>query len=70
MYAIELRSAKEAMGDAVNTACYLINKSPLAPLNFKTPDAVCYGSSYDYSKLKVFGCLALAHIKINWNPEL
>ncbi len=55
--------SKGFWGEAMVTAAILINKSPAVSLNFKTPDQVWTGTTGDYSKLKVFGCLALAHIK-------
>jgi hypothetical protein len=48
--------------EAANTACYLINRSPSIPLNKKTPIEVWSGTSADYSQLKVFGCIAYAHV--------
>ncbi|WVZ79960.1 hypothetical protein U9M48_027482, partial [Paspalum notatum var. saurae] len=41
---------------AANTACHLINRSPSNAIDKKTP------WRYDYSRLKVFGCLAYAHV--------
>ncbi|MCI20517.1 lysosomal alpha-mannosidase-like, partial [Trifolium medium] len=50
-------------GEAVNTAAYLINKSPSSGIDLKTPMEVWSGRSTDYSNLKVFESLAFAHVK-------
>lgn len=55
--------SKMFWGDAVTTASLLINKCPPVPLKFKTPDHVWYGTPGNYTGLKVFGCLAYAHLK-------
>lgn len=47
----------------MNTACYLINKSPFTVLNFKTPYETRSRKLADYSNLKIFCCTAYAHTK-------
>ena len=42
-------------------ACYLINRSPRAALDGKVAEEVWTGNEVDYSRLKVFGCLAYVH---------
>lgn len=54
---------KTFWGEALATAAYLINRSPSSSLNFRTPIELWNGTLADYSKLRVFGCLAYAHIK-------
>jgi ATP-binding cassette subfamily B (MDR/TAP) protein 1 len=54
---------KSFWGEAVNTAAYLINRCPSTGINLKTPMEVWSGRPSDYSNLKIFGCLAFAHIK-------
>ncbi|WJX64387.1 hypothetical protein P8452_49170 [Trifolium repens] len=54
---------KSFWGEAVNTAAYLINRCPLTGIDLKTPMEVWSGRPCDYSNLKIFGCLAFAHIK-------
>lgn len=44
-------------------SCYLVNRSSLTVLELKFPYQVQSGSPVDYSKLRVFGCTACAHIK-------
>lgn len=53
---------KQFWGEAVHTACYLINRSPSAALEYKTPQEIWNGSPVDYSVLKIFGCPAYYHI--------
>lgn len=54
--------SKSFWGEAVRIACYLINRSPSAPLNFDIPEKVWAGKDVSYSHLKVFGCKAFAHV--------
>ncbi|GJU35103.1 retrovirus-related pol polyprotein from transposon TNT 1-94 [Tanacetum coccineum] len=48
--------------EALNTACYLINRSPATAIDCKTPIEVWSGKPADYSKLRVFGCPAYYHV--------
>ena len=48
--------------EAVNMACYLINKSPRATLDRKVAEEVWTGSPVDYSSLRVFRCPTYVHI--------
>ena len=48
--------------EAVNMACYLINRSPKATLDGKVAEEVWIGSPVDYSSLRVFGCSAYVRI--------
>jgi len=48
--------------EAVDTACYLINKSPSSALEDKTPQDVCTGNKPSLSHLRVFGCDAYVHV--------
>ena len=43
-------------------ACYSINRSPRAALDRKVAEEVWTSNEVDYSRLRVFGCLAYAHI--------
>ena len=49
-------------GEAIRTACYLINRSPSVPLEFDIPEKVWTGKDVVYNHLKVFGCKAFAHV--------
>ena len=48
--------------EAVNTACYLINRAPHTGIECQIPYEVWSGSSVEYSNLKVFGCTAYYHV--------
>ena len=48
--------------EAVNTACYLINRSPSTTIECKTLEDVWFGSPADYTNLRIFGCPAYAHV--------
>ncbi|GKE26973.1 retrovirus-related pol polyprotein from transposon TNT 1-94, partial [Tanacetum coccineum] len=48
--------------EALNTACYLINRSPATAIDNKTPIEVWSGKPTHYLKLRVFGCPAYYHV--------
>jgi hypothetical protein len=48
--------------EAVQTTCYLINWSPLVPLDFDIPERVWTREDASYAHLKVFGCKTFAHM--------
>src|SRR3954471_23054695 len=50
-------------GEGVPTATYLINRCPSTALDMKTPEEVWSGHPPDLDKLRVFGCVAYAHIR-------
>ena len=55
--------SKKYWAEAVNTACYLKNRSPCQTLKGgKTPYEKWYGKKPDLSNLKTFGCVAFVHI--------
>lgn len=54
--------SKQFWVEVVTTIAYLINRSPLSALNFKTPQEIQSGKSPDLSNLRIFGCPACAHI--------
>nr|KYP51414.1 Retrovirus-related Pol polyprotein from transposon TNT 1-94 [Cajanus cajan] len=54
--------SKEFWAEAVNTAAYLVNRSPSTAIGLKTPQEVWSGKPSDYSGLRIFGCLAYAHV--------
>ena len=53
---------KSFWGEAVVTTCYLINRSPLVPLDFDILERVWTWKDIPYSHLKVFGCKAFVHV--------
>ena len=46
----------------VQTMCYLINWSPLVPLEFGIPERVGTRKDVSYSHLKVFRCMTFEHV--------
>ena len=54
--------SKSFMVEAASIACYLINHSPSAAIEKKTPQEVWSGSPATYSYLKIFLCPAYAHV--------
>ena len=48
---------------AIMTAAYLINKCPLTTLGMQTSEEVWSGHPHSLARLRVFGCLAYAHIR-------
>ncbi|KAH9767170.1 hypothetical protein KPL71_011175 [Citrus sinensis] len=54
---------KSLWAEALNTACYLVNRSPSTAIECKTPIELWSGRVADYSKLRIFGCVAYAHVK-------
>ena len=53
---------KEFWAEVVNTASYLMNRSPSTTIDFKTPKEVWDGTSSYYSCLRIFGCPAYVHV--------
>ena len=45
---------KDFWAKAINMACYIVNRTPSAPLNFKTLEKVWLDTPADYSDLKIF----------------
>ena len=53
---------QEFWAEAVETACYLVNRSPSSVLEDKTPQEVWIGKKPSLSNLTVFGCDAYVHV--------
>ena len=53
---------KEFWAEAVETTCYLVNRSPTSALIDKTPQEVWIGKKTSIKNLKVFGCDADVHV--------
>lgn len=53
---------QEFWAEAVDTACYLINRSASSVLEDKTPQEVWTGEKPSLSHLRVFGCDAYVHV--------
>ena len=56
------RIGKEFWAHAVETACYLVYKSPSSVLEDKTPHEVWTGKKTSISHLRVFGCDSYVHV--------
>lgn len=52
----------EFWGEAVATAVYLENITPIASRSFKSPYELRNGKAPSYQHLRVFGCLAYVHV--------
>ncbi|GJR40729.1 retrovirus-related pol polyprotein from transposon TNT 1-94 [Tanacetum coccineum] len=48
--------------EAVNTASYLVNRSPSTAIGIKMPQKVWSDKLSDYFDLRIFGCLAYDHV--------
>lgn len=53
---------KAMWAEAVNTAIYLINRSPAKKIKGSTPEEKWTQSKIDLSHLRIFGCKAYAHV--------
>jgi hypothetical protein len=58
---IDAKLPAKFWGDAVLTACYLRNRTPIGPKGI-TPEEVYSGKKPDIRHLRAYGCLAYAHI--------
>eukprot|EP00253_Pinus_taeda_P015360 PITA_15360 len=56
------RLGQEFWAEVVETACYLVNRTPSSALEDKTPQEVCNGRKPSLSHLRVFGCDAYVHV--------
>ena len=54
---------KSLWAEALNATCYLVNRSPSTAIECKTLIELWPGRVADYSKLRIFGCVAYAHVK-------
>lgn len=48
--------------EAVNTAVYLKNLTPIASRGYLSPHELWFGEEPKYNHLRVFGCLAYVHV--------
>ena len=53
---------QELWAEAVDTACYLVNRSPSLALEDKTPQEVWTSKKPSLSHLRVFGCDAYVNV--------
>nr|GEZ68175.1 retrovirus-related Pol polyprotein from transposon TNT 1-94 [Tanacetum cinerariifolium] len=57
-----MRLDRSFWAEALNTACYLINRSSATAINCKTLIEVWSGKPAGYSKLRLFGCPTYYHV--------
>ena len=57
-----VRIGQEFWEKAVETRCYLVNRSPRSALIDKTPQEVWTSKKTSIKHLKVFGCDAYVHV--------
>ena len=50
--------SEEFWAEAVNMACYLVNRSPVIPIGLRIPQEVYLGRPVEFSGLRVFDCPA------------
>ena len=53
--------SKQFWGEAAHTAAYVINRSPSAAIQFKTPEELWTGQPPSLKHLRIFGCNAYIH---------
>ncbi|KAH9722806.1 hypothetical protein KPL70_006847 [Citrus sinensis] len=54
--------SKHFWAEVVTRAAYLVNRSPSSALNFRTPQEAWSGKPPDLINLRIFGCIAYAHV--------
>lgn len=62
--------AKKLWGEAVNTAVYLINRSPCSSIDFKVPEDVWVGHEVSIHHLRVFGSKCVTQVPTNKRQKL
>ncbi|KAH9679844.1 hypothetical protein KPL71_026299 [Citrus sinensis] len=67
---INLKLPRCFWAEAVSTACYLVNKSPSAAIDFKTPEEIWSGRPPKFENLRIFGCPAYVHINQASNADI
>ena len=56
--------------ETINTASFIINRSPSSAIDFKIPEEVWSGRPIDYSSLKLFGCPTYVHMQSGEHSKL
>lgn len=59
---VEAKLSKRFWGEAINMACFLLNRSPCSRIQNKTPEELWTGKTTDLSTLKAFGSEVKVHI--------
>ena len=60
---VQAQFPKSLWAETLLTACYLVNLNPPVALDYKTPFELWHGKPASYDVLRMFGCLAYAHIR-------
>ena len=60
---IQAKLPKRFWAESVTTAVYIVNKSPSKAIGLKTPEEIWSGKPPHLSRMKIFGCVAYAHVK-------
>ncbi|KAE8721370.1 hypothetical protein F3Y22_tig00016115pilonHSYRG00011 [Hibiscus syriacus] len=61
---------KHFWAEAINMACYLINRSPRASLAGKVAEEVWTGHDISFDNLRIFGCPAYVHVPADERSKL
>ena len=61
---------KRCWAETVDTASFIINRSPSSTIDFKIPEEVWSGRPIDYSSLKIVGCPAYVHVQSEERSKL
>ena len=61
---------KKFWAKAVPRAIYILNRCPIKSVRDKTPQEVWSGRKPNFSHLKVFGCIAYAHVQDELKKKL
>ena len=56
--------------EAVNTACYIVNRVLIRPITSKTPYELFKGIKPNISYFRVFGCRCFVHVNGKRNIDL
>ena len=59
---LNAKLTKNFWAEAMNMACFLINRSPKVALDGKVAEKVWTSNAVDYFNLRVFGCPAYVHV--------
>ncbi|KPJ19636.1 Retrovirus-related Pol polyprotein from transposon TNT 1-94 [Papilio machaon] len=70
---LNAKLSKQFWAEAVQTAAYLLNRTPTKSLKYKTPEEMWSGTKPSVSHLHIFGCEAMVHLPKEktkkWDPK-
>lgn len=64
MHVIECWSFKGVLSNNCSSVAYLMNRCPLIMLEMKTLEDIWLGHSPNLDNLRIFGCVAYAHMRL------